>query len=154
MTAFWIICALLLVVAVLFVGVPLWRGTSRNNAVVRDAANLEIYRDGLSLILQQPEFAESPRAQRLVYALEAGNSMEQAFDEASTAGGVQIVIGGNDRWNEMQDVSLILARYGMTQTAVGVVGVLGPLRMPYGRAISTVRFVASVMDGLVEWIFK
>jgi cytochrome c-type biogenesis protein CcmH len=48
MTAFWIICALLLVVAVLFVGVPLWRGTSRNNAVARDAANLEIYRDQIA----------------------------------------------------------------------------------------------------------
>jgi heat-inducible transcriptional repressor len=89
-----------------------------------------------------------------VYALEAGNSMEQALDEASTSGGVQIVIGGNDRWNEMQDVSLILSRYGMADTATGIVGVLGPLRMPYGRAISTVRYVASVMDGLVEWIYK
>jgi cytochrome c-type biogenesis protein CcmH len=48
MTAFLIICALLLVVAVLFVGVPLWRGTARNNAVVRDAANLEIYRDQIA----------------------------------------------------------------------------------------------------------
>jgi cytochrome c-type biogenesis protein CcmH len=48
MTAFWIICALLLIVAALFVGVPLWRGTSRNNAVVRDAANLEIYRDQIA----------------------------------------------------------------------------------------------------------
>jgi cytochrome c-type biogenesis protein CcmH len=48
MTTFWIICALLLVVAVLFVAVPLWRGTSRNNAVVRDAANLEIYRDQIA----------------------------------------------------------------------------------------------------------
>src|SRR5512143_2246512 len=48
MTTFWIICALLLVAAVLFVGVPLWRGTSRNNAVVRDAANLEIYRDQIA----------------------------------------------------------------------------------------------------------
>jgi hypothetical protein len=26
--------------------------------------------------------------------------------------------------------------------------------VPYGRAISTVRYVASVMDGLVEWIYK
>ena len=42
MTAFLIICALLLVVAVLFVGVPLWRGTSRNNAVARDAAFADI----------------------------------------------------------------------------------------------------------------
>lgn len=48
MTTFWIICAGLLVLAVLFVGVPLWRGTSRNNAVERDAANLEIYRDQIA----------------------------------------------------------------------------------------------------------
>lgn len=48
MITFWIICAVLLVLAVLFVGVPLWRGTSRNNAVVRDAANLEIYRDQIA----------------------------------------------------------------------------------------------------------
>lgn len=118
------------------------------------SGNMAIYRDGLSLMLQQPEFGESLRAQRLVYALEDGNSMEQLLDEASGASGVQIVIGGNDRWNEMQDVSLILARYGMANAAVGVLGVLGPLRMPYGRAISTVRYVASVMDGLVEWIYK
>ncbi|MBI5007371.1 MAG: c-type cytochrome biogenesis protein CcmI [Nitrosomonadales bacterium] len=48
MTTFWIISALLLIVAVLFVGVPLWRGIARNNAVVRDAANLEIYRDQIA----------------------------------------------------------------------------------------------------------
>ena len=118
------------------------------------STNLEIYRDGLSLILQQPEFRESPRAQRLVHVLEVGNSMEQLLDEASTAEGVQIVIGGDDRWNDMQDVSLIVARYGVAHEATGIVGVLGPLRMPYGRAISTVRYVASVMDGLVEWIYK
>jgi heat-inducible transcriptional repressor len=118
------------------------------------STNLEIYRDGLSLILQQPEFRESPRAQRLVHVLEVGNSMEQLLDEASGAEGVQIVIGGDDRWNDMQDVSLIVARYGVADEATGIVGVLGPLRMPYGRAISTVRYVASVMDGLVEWIYK
>src|SRR5512138_804489 len=48
MTTFWIICALLLLVAVLFVGIPLWRGIARNNAVVRDAANLEILRDQIA----------------------------------------------------------------------------------------------------------
>jgi heat-inducible transcriptional repressor len=121
---------------------------------VDQTGNLEIYRDGLSLILQQPEFSDSPRAQRLVQVLEVGTSMEQLLDETTSAGGVQIVIGGDDRWNDMQDVSLILARYGVVDGAMGVVGVLGPLRMPYGRAISTVRYVASVMDGLVEWIYR
>ncbi len=48
MTQFWIICALLLVVALLFVVLPLWRGTGRNNQVLRDAANLEIFRDQIA----------------------------------------------------------------------------------------------------------
>ncbi|MDP2143862.1 MAG: c-type cytochrome biogenesis protein CcmI [Gallionella sp.] len=45
MTIFWIVCAVLLVIALLFVVLPLWRATSNNNDVLRDAANLEILRD-------------------------------------------------------------------------------------------------------------
>lgn len=45
MTLFWIICAVLLIVALLFVVLPLWRKTGKNNDVLRDAANLEILRD-------------------------------------------------------------------------------------------------------------
>jgi cytochrome c-type biogenesis protein CcmH len=48
MTLFWIICASLLLIAILFVAIPLWRGTSKNNTVVRDAANLEILRDQIT----------------------------------------------------------------------------------------------------------
>ncbi|MDH4215669.1 MAG: c-type cytochrome biogenesis protein CcmI [Gallionella sp.] len=45
MTLFWAICAVLLIVALLFVVLPLWRNTSNKNDVLRDAANLEILRD-------------------------------------------------------------------------------------------------------------
>lgn len=46
--AFWAIAALLVVAALLFVVLPLWRGAVKNNAVVRDAANLEIFRDQIA----------------------------------------------------------------------------------------------------------
>jgi cytochrome c-type biogenesis protein CcmH len=45
MTLFWIICAALMLVAMLFIALPLWRGNAKNNSVARDAANLEILRD-------------------------------------------------------------------------------------------------------------
>ncbi len=45
MTLFWIVCAALLIVALLFVIWPLWRKSVTNNDVLRDAANLEIMRD-------------------------------------------------------------------------------------------------------------
>jgi len=48
MTTFWIICALLLAVAVLFVVLPLWRSKVKDNHVLRDAANLEIFRDQIA----------------------------------------------------------------------------------------------------------
>ena len=45
MTLFWILCAALLLVAILFVALPLWRRASSANDVLRDAANLGILRD-------------------------------------------------------------------------------------------------------------
>jgi len=45
---FWIICALLLLLAVLFVALPLWLGNSKNNTVQRGTANLEIFRDQIA----------------------------------------------------------------------------------------------------------
>jgi cytochrome c-type biogenesis protein CcmH len=44
-TTFWLICAAMLLLGLLFVVVPLWRGKVTNNDVLRDAANLDILRD-------------------------------------------------------------------------------------------------------------
>jgi cytochrome c-type biogenesis protein CcmH len=48
MILFWILCAALLLVAVLFVALPLWRKASSDNEVLRDTSNLEILRDEAS----------------------------------------------------------------------------------------------------------
>lgn len=45
MTIFWIICVVLVLLALLFVLLPLWRGATRHNDVLRDAANLDVLRD-------------------------------------------------------------------------------------------------------------
>lgn len=48
MILFWIICAVLLIIAMLFVVLPLWRGSLKSSAVQRDSANLEIFRDQIA----------------------------------------------------------------------------------------------------------
>ncbi len=48
MTTFWIICALLILAALLFVVLPLWRRSTSGNTVLRNAANLEIFRDQIA----------------------------------------------------------------------------------------------------------
>lgn len=48
MIIFWIISALMLVIALLFVVLPLWRGNYKDSAVERKSANLEIFRDQIA----------------------------------------------------------------------------------------------------------
>ena len=97
----------------------------------------EIYYHGLSDLLQAPEFA--------------------AAEDASTSlgvGNVRILIGGEGRWDELRTCSIILTRYGVPNYATGALGVMGPIRMHYGRAVSAVRFVANVLGELVYEIYQ
>ncbi|HEX7976694.1 MAG TPA: heat-inducible transcriptional repressor HrcA [Anaerolineales bacterium] len=112
----------------------------------------EVYRDGLTHVLAEPEFAEADAARKALRILEERPLLEDLLSRtvlANDLGGVQVLIGGEGTWEELRDCSMILARYGAPGIATGTVGVLGPIRMPYGRTISTVRFVAGLLSDLV-----
>jgi heat-inducible transcriptional repressor len=64
-----------------------------------------------------------------------------------------VIIGSENEHSGMHDVSLVLAPYGRAGRAVGVVGVLGPTRMAYPHAISTVRYVSGLMNELVDHLY-
>lgn len=111
----------------------------------------EVYRDGLTNVLNQPEFADAERAQRALRLLEERSLLEQVLEKALSpaVGGVQVVIGGEGSLQELQNLSIVLTRYGAEGLATGALGVLGPTRMAYGRSISTVRYVARLMSDLI-----
>ncbi len=112
----------------------------------------EIYRDGIADILRKPEFVPSERIQALLAILEQRYMLENVLDELAPAHGVQVVIGGESRHEELSDYSMVLARYG-SPGATGIVGVLGPQRMPYARTIGVVRYVSGLLDNLMERMF-
>ena len=118
-------------------------------------ARSEIYRDGLINILEQPEFAEGQSARQVFGLLEESNFLEAILSDvpASAVGGVQVIIGGEGPWKELSDCSLVLSRYGVISGATGDLGVLGPRRMSYGRAISAVRYVANLMSELIHELY-
>jgi heat-inducible transcriptional repressor len=111
----------------------------------------EIYRDGLTEMLSQPEFTEVESSQGALRLLEEHSFLDSFLAEtlSPTVGGVQVIIGGEGRWEDLSNCSMVLARYGVPGFATGALGVLGPTRMPYGRAISAVRFVSELMSDLI-----
>jgi len=113
----------------------------------------ELYRDGLDNVLAEPEFGESDGARRALRIFEERPLLDDLLSRtvlSSDLGGVQVLIGGEGTWEELRDCSVVLARYGVPGMVSGALGVLGPMRMPYGHTISTVRFVAGLLSDLVE----
>jgi heat-inducible transcriptional repressor len=113
----------------------------------------EIYQDGWSNMLAEPEFQESEVARRALRVLEERPLLDDLLTQTALnteIGGVQVLIGGEGTWEELSDCSLVLARYGVPNLASGILGVLGPQRMPYGRTISTVNFVSNMLSNLVS----
>jgi len=110
----------------------------------------QIFHEGLMTMLEQPEFADGEAIRRLIDMLERPQLLRQVLAEALTYSGVQVLIGGEGRWEALRDYGMVLTRYGLDGYALGVLGLLGPIRMPYERAISTVRYVAELMNELVH----
>jgi heat-inducible transcriptional repressor len=113
----------------------------------------DIYRDGLLNILRQPEFTTAENVRQVINVLESRDFMERVMAEALSMSGVQVIIGGEGLWDELADYSMVLARYGVVGHAVGTLGVLGPMRMPYQRAISTVRYVADLLSDFITELY-
>lgn len=112
----------------------------------------DIYRDGLMDILRQPEFSAIERMQALLEMLEQRQFLEEMLTDLAPEHGVQVVIGGESHHNEMNEYSMVLARYGRPE-ASGVISVLGPVRMQYARAVGAVRYVAGLLDDLVAQMY-
>jgi heat-inducible transcriptional repressor len=113
----------------------------------------DLFSDGLLNVMGAPEFDRSEKLRQVFAALENRAYLGSLVESVARAGSVQIFIGHENKPLEMQGVSLILAPYGLIGRAVGVVGVLGPTRMPYSQAIASVEFVSGLMSELVEHLY-
>lgn len=113
----------------------------------------QIYTDGQTNLLAEPEFAESDDARRALKLFEERSTLQDLLARTtlnSNVGGLQVLIGGEGGWEELRQCSMVLARYGVPGLATGTLGVFGPMRMSYAKAIPTVRYVAGLLSDLVN----
>ena len=111
-----------------------------------------IVRQGLGHILDAPEFAESRRVRKVVDIFDSGPRIEEILMLAPQPDDVHVLIAGDNRkeWSDLADISLVLSAYGIPNRAIGIVGVVGPVRMAYRYNMGTVRFMAALMSARVR----
>jgi len=110
----------------------------------------EVFTDGIVHVLEQPEFAVGSKLRPILEVLQRSDFLEQLVPVLTKRGGVHVIIGRENTNDAMHEVSLIVAPYGAPDRALGLLGVLGPTRMRYPRAIPTVRYLSTLMNELIN----
>jgi heat-inducible transcriptional repressor len=99
-------------------------------------------------LAEQPEFASNTRMRELLDLTERRDLLKAAL-EARRIGGLSITIGAENLDPRLTDFTLVTSSY-RAGDLTGVIGVLGPTRMPYEKIIGLVAHTTRLVEGLLE----
>jgi heat-inducible transcriptional repressor len=102
-----------------------------------------------SVLADQPEFAEADRMRRLLELTERPEALADALRKRGETSGISITIGGEHEDERLRDFTVVTAEYH-TGSLSGVIGVIGPTRMPYEKVISLVNHTSQLLSDLLD----
>lgn len=106
----------------------------------------EIYLDGAINIFNHPEFRDISKAREFLSALDEKYVLYSILDCASEDRLINILIGTENKVEEIKDCSLVTTTYSLGDVVIGSIGIIGPTRMEYSRVISSMKYIRKKLN--------
>jgi len=119
------------------------------SAMQQQASEDDVVIEGSTEIMRQPEFRESSKVEGVMEALQRGTLVFQMTGVRRGGGQFAVVIGTENVVEAMQDCSIVSAPYYAGTRERGSIGVVGPTRMDYDRAVPAVQFFARALSDML-----
>jgi heat-inducible transcriptional repressor len=117
------------------------------------ASQMEVRHSGLQNMLTQPEFGGAD-ARGMLDLLRGGAFVQAVLPQVASVSDVQVFIGDENPSDELRRFGIVVSTYGVDGEVTGLLGVVGPTRMAYGRSISSVRYMARLMSDLMTDLYS
>jgi heat-inducible transcriptional repressor len=101
-----------------------------------------------SLLASQPEFNTGESLKGLIELTERRDVLSEALSRRNHQAGLQITIGGENDQEELSDFTLVTSEYHAGGLK-GVIGIIGPTRMPYEKVIAIVDSTSSLVNRIL-----
>ena len=111
-----------------------------------------LYMGGTAELLEGARDDELELYRHVLVTLERRAALLELLGEALDPLRTWVRVGGE--LDPLQDAALVGATYGLTNRALGAVGLLGPVRMDYDKAIRSVRGAAQELSRFVEEVYE
>jgi heat-inducible transcriptional repressor len=113
-----------------------------------------LYLGGTAELLEDARDDELDLYRDVLVTLERRAALLELLGEALDPLRTWVRVGGELEHPALQDAALVGATYGLTNRALGAVGLLGPVRMDYEKAIRSVRGAAQELSRFVEDVYE
>lgn len=112
-------------------------------------ANEDVVLGQASVLAEQPEFSTSESMRRLLALTDTREHLAEVLRRRSAAPGISITIGSEHGDPRLDRLTVVTAAY-QTGALSGVIGVIGPTRMPYEKVIALVRHTSMLVSDLLD----
>lgn len=109
----------------------------------------EVHLGSTAVLAEQPEFTSGERLRELIELTERRELLASVLGERDGRKGTQITIGTEHRAPELEDLTIVTAGYSVGNLR-GVVGVIGPTRMPYEKVVAVVDCTSVLVSRLAR----
>ncbi len=106
--------------------------------------------EGITRLLDLPEFKDTERLKEILKAFEEKNILLKIIDRCLASQGVQIFIGEETGLCRFRDCSAVATSYRRESHPLGGVAVIGPIRMDYSRVVPAVDYTAKILSHLLD----
>jgi heat-inducible transcriptional repressor len=117
-------------------------------------AEQRLYVGGAEGLLDAARAEDLGIYRHVLVTLERRAALLEILGEAIDPRRAFVRVGGELEHPAFQDAALVGATYGLTTRALGAVGLLGPARMDYDKAIRSVRSAAQELSRFVEDVYE
>ncbi|HVO33799.1 MAG TPA: HrcA family transcriptional regulator, partial [Elusimicrobiota bacterium] len=114
-----------------------------------DDASGEVYVEGRENLFSIPEDNDFGQLSGLMKIVEQKSLLANVLERAMKQEGLSVKIGSENSQQELRGVSLVSSTYKMGDNTVGVLGIMGPRRMEYGRMMALVESVAKIVNQML-----
>lgn len=101
-----------------------------------------------SVLASQPEFNTGERLKGLIELTEQRALLADVLGSREHKGGLKITIGTENPEEALSDFTLVTSEYRVGQLK-GVIGVIGPTRMPYEKVIAIVDYTSTLVNSVL-----
>ena len=110
----------------------------------------ELVVEGATSILSKPEFADAASLRKTFLALQEKEKLVEILNSCLSEEGLQILIGSESNFTQVYNFGIVARRYGTQAAPLGMVGIIGPMRMEYARMAPLVDYLGVALSRKIE----